>query len=157
VYFKTVKEVVLALVDTLRESYLEQVLPAVDTSWDGDAEQHVRRFVLAYFGFWNRHRRLLVVRNLEADLGDEEFVNQRIDMSLPVVEALAGRIREHQPATSPAQAWAQAVVCCAALEEMFSYPPEAYRSDIPATPDDVVQAQITVICGVLQRNRRKMR
>jgi AcrR family transcriptional regulator len=158
VYFKTVREVVLALVETLREPYLDEVLTSVTTPWEDDAEPHVRRFVLAYFGFWARHRRLLAVRNLEADLGDDKFINQRIDMSLPVVEALSNRFRDYQPSMTRAQGWAQAVVCCAALEEMFSYPPEAYRSDVPATPDDVAQAQITLICGALHgSNRREVR
>lgn len=152
VYFKSVREVILALVDTLPAPYLRDVLPTLTGTWRGPSEVHVRRFVLAYAAFWDEHRRLLAVRNLEADLGDPDFVNRRIDMSLPVIEALADRIRNGSSTSgmTRSQAWAQAVVCCAALEEMFSYPPEAYRSDVPATPDDVIQAQTTVIAGLLR-------
>lgn len=153
VYFKSVKEVILALVETLREPYLRDVLPTAQTSWHRETEEHVRRFVLAYSRFWDQHRRLLAVRNLEADLGDEAFVHYRVDMSLPVVDALCDRIRDRPShrAMPKSQAWAQAVVCCAALEEMFSYPPEAYRSfNSPATPEEVVQAQISMICGLLE-------
>jgi AcrR family transcriptional regulator len=152
VYFKSVREAILALVETLSAPYLRDVLPTVETPWDGVREDHVRVFVLAYFTFWDRHRRLLAVRNLEADLGDEDFIKYRVDMSLPVVDALADRILDTPSHRSKAraQAWAEAVVCCAGLEEMFSYPPEAYRAfDSPATPQDVVQAQISVICGLL--------
>jgi AcrR family transcriptional regulator len=152
VYFKSVREVILALVETLRAPYLRDVLPTVETAWHGGSEDHVRAFVLAYFTFWDQNRRLLAVRNLEADLGDEEFISYRVDMSLPVVDALADRILDtpsHQ-AMPRSQAWAEAVVCCAALEEMFSYAPEAYRAfNSPATPEDVVNAQISVICGLL--------
>ena len=154
VYFKSVREVILALVETLREPYLRDVLPTVQTTWQGVNE--VRAFVLEYFTFWDRHRRLLAVRNLEADLGDEEFIRYRVDMSLPVVDALADRILDapsHQ-AKARSKAWAEAVVCCAALEEMFSYPPEAYSAfKSPATPQDVVEAQISVICGLLGNER----
>lgn len=152
VYFKSVREVILALVETLREPYLRDVLPTVQTPWPGASEAHVRKFVLAYFTFWDQNRRLLAVRNLEADLGDDEFIRYRVDMSLPVVNALADRILDapdHRKMPR-SRAWAEAVVCCAALEEMFSYAPEAYRAfDSPATPEDVVQAQINVICGLL--------
>jgi len=156
VYFKSVREVILALVETLREPYLRDVLPTVETTWPEVSQDHVRAFVLAYSTFWDRHRRLLAVRNLEADLGDEEFIKYRVDMSLPVVDALADRILDtpsHQSKTR-SQAWAEAVVCCAALEEMFSYPPEAYRAfKSPARPQDVVEAQISVICGLLGNAR----
>jgi AcrR family transcriptional regulator len=155
-YFKSVREVILALVDTLREPYLRDVLPTLQGSWPDAIEDHVRRFVLAYFAFWDKHRRLLAVRNLEADLGDQEFIDRRIDMAQPVVDALAERIRKNtgsRKKIAKAQAWAQAVVCCAAMEEMFSYPPEAYRSDVPATPEDVVEAQISIIVSLLQRNQ----
>jgi len=155
VYFKSVKEVILALVDTLREPYLRDVLPTLQGDWQNAGETHVRRFVLAYFAFWDEHRRLLAVRNLEADLGDRDFIDRRIDMSLPVVDALCERIRNaaSRKKMPRARAWAQAVVCCAAMEEMFSYPPEAYRADVPATPEDIVEAQISVITGLLQRNK----
>lgn len=155
IYFKSVREVILALVDTLHEPYLRDVLPTLQGPWHDASETHVRRFVLAYFAFWDEHRRLLAVRNLEADLGDKEFLDRRIDMSMPVVDALCERIRDTgSRRTMPrAQAWAQAVVCCAAMEEMFSFPREAYRSDTPATPQDVVEAQISVIVSLLQRNQ----
>lgn len=154
-YFKSVKEVILALVQTLREPYVRDVLPTLQEPWQDAIEDHVRRFVLAYFAFWDKHRRLLAVRNLEADLGDQEFIDRRIDMAQPVVDALCERFRStgSRKKVPKAQAWAQAVVCCAAMEEMFSYPPEAYRSDVPATPDDVVEAQINIIVGLLQRNK----
>jgi AcrR family transcriptional regulator len=155
IYFKSVREVILALVDTLREPYLRDVLPTLQGAWQDASESHVRTFVLAYFTFWDEHRRLLAVRNLEADLGDQEFIDRRIDMAQPVVDALCERFRstESRRKVPKAQAWAQAVVCCAAMEEMFSYPPEAYRSDVPATPSDVVEAQISIIVGLLQRNK----
>lgn len=152
VYFKGVREVILALVETLRAPYLRDVLPTVETPWHGGSEEHVRAFVLAYFTYWDQNRRLLAVRNLEADLGDDDFIKYRVDMSLPVVNALADRILDAPPHQSMprSQAWAEAVVCCAALEEMFSYAPEAYHAfGSPATPEEVVQAQISVICGLL--------
>jgi AcrR family transcriptional regulator len=156
-YFKSVKEVILALVQTLREPYVRDVLPTLQGPWQDAIEDHVRRFVLAYFTFWDEHRRLLAVRNLEADLGDQEFIDSRIEMAQPVVDALCERFRGagSRKKAPQAQAWAQAVVCCAAMEEMFSYPPEAYRSDTPATPEDIVEAQISIIVGVLQRNPGK--
>lgn len=152
-YFKSVREVILALVETLREQYLRDVLPTLQGPWQDAIEDHVREFVFAYFAFWDKHRRLLAVRNLEADLGDQEFIDSRIEMAQPVVDALCERIRKTGSRKMPkAQAWAQAVVCCAAMEEMFSFPREAYRSDTPATPQDVVEAQISIIVGLLQRN-----
>jgi AcrR family transcriptional regulator len=152
-YFKSVREVILALVQTLHEPYMRDVLPTLQEPWQDTTEDHVRRFVSAYFAFWDKHRRLLAVRNLEADLGDQEFIDRRIEMAQPVVDALCERIRKTGAREMPqAQAWAQAVVCCAAMEEMFSYPPEAYRPDTPATPEDIVEAQIMIIVGLLQRN-----
>ena len=123
-YFKSVKEVILALVQTLHEPYVSDVLPTLQEPWQDAIEGHVRRFVLAYFAFWDKHRRLLAVRNLEADLGDQEFIDQRIDMAQPVVDALCERFRStgSRKKVSRAQAWAQAVVCCAAMEEMFPIP-----------------------------------
>lgn len=157
IYFKSVKEVIFALVESLNDRYLRDVLPTVQKKWTAPYEPQVREFVLAYFAFCTEHRRLLAVRNLEADLGDTEFISQRIDMARPVVDALCDRFREAAPRRSVrrSQPWAQAVVCCGAIEEMFSYPSEAYRPDVPIQPDDVVQAQVNIICGLLERGGGK--
>ena len=152
VYFTDVRDAIFALVETLNDDFMASVVPSLQGPWPRrQVRQRVEAFVKANYAFWDRHRRLLVVRNLEADLGDDRFFSQRIDMNLPLLNALAERILEQRGTDnlSEKEAFAQAVVSCAAMEELFSHAPESYRDDHPVAVSDIIQAEIDIICRAL--------
>jgi AcrR family transcriptional regulator len=153
VYFTDVKDAIFALVEATGDEFTARVLPPLQGPWQsGQTPERVKTFVEAYYAFWKQHRRLLAVRNLESDLGDQRFANHRIDLAMPILGALTERILEARGpgnGLSRPDAWAHAVLCCASMEEMFSYPPQAYRADQPITVDHLVRAEIEIICRIL--------
>ncbi|MHC8380481.1 TetR/AcrR family transcriptional regulator [Pseudomonas sp. LB3P14] len=159
VYFTDVKDAIFALVETLNEDFTASVLPLLQGPWPRkQVKTRVQAFVEANYAFWDRHRRLLVVRNLEADLGDRRFFSLRIDMNMPALNALAERILEQRGTAenlSMKEAFAQAVVSCAAMEELFSHAPENYREDHPIAVTDIIQAEIDTICRALGLSTRR--
>ena len=79
-------------------------------------------------------------------------------MNLPALNALAERILEQRGSTenrSFKEAFAQAVVSCAAMEELFSHAPENYREDHPIAVTDIIQTEIDTICRALGLTTRR--
>lgn len=150
VYFTDAKDALFALVEGTQDDFVTGVLPSLEGPWaHAEIPERVETFVRAYYGFWDKHRRVLAVRKLEADLGDQRFSDQRLDLALPALRALSDRIMEAggpNAGITRTEAWGFAVVSCAAMEQMFSYPANAYRADLEFTVDHVVHAQIDVMC-----------
>lgn len=93
-YFENVEALVLHLAEQAAEEaqYLidEVRLP---WSWDDD-EDHVQRFVRAYFDFWDSHRAILRVRNLAAEEGNWAFHSARMRVTVPLHQGIAMKIEE---------------------------------------------------------------
>lgn len=93
-YFENVDALVLHLADQAAEraQYLigEAQLP---WSWDGP-EDHVERFVRAYFDFWDANRAVLRVRNLAAEEGNWAFHSARMRVTVPLHQGFAAKIDE---------------------------------------------------------------
>jgi len=157
VYFSDVPDVLLALCETTREG-TARILRTLDGPWPAkDIPARVSKFVKAYRAFWDEHRRLLAVRNLESDLGDERFANERIRAGAPLVDALAERIREARGPrhVTYQEAWAESLITFASMEQLFAYSPRAYRRpETPINRNHVFRAEIEIICRLLDPSTR---
>jgi AcrR family transcriptional regulator len=152
VYFTDVKDVILALCATTHED-IAPIVKMLEGPWPSkQIVPRVKKFVEAYYAFWDEHRRLLAVRDLEAALADRRFEDERIRTIEPILKALANRICDSRrpDAVTYEDAWAEAVVCCAAMDMLFAYSAQAYRRpETPINVDPVLRAEIEIISRLL--------
>jgi AcrR family transcriptional regulator len=122
VYFDDVKDVVLALASEVSED-LGQVQEALGGWRAGmDAEQGAQAFFTAYRAYWDRHRAILSIRNMEADRGDPRFLAVRSRSGMSIITKLAAVIRDGHTLGSlnDEQSIARATVIFAAIERLAS-------------------------------------
>lgn len=91
-YFENVEAVVLALAYRVAD-LATGVIDFLNAEWSPDTlDQDIRRFVRAYFDFWDNHRPVLRVRNLAAEEGDWGFLDARMKTSVPLHQGLAEKV-----------------------------------------------------------------
>ena len=120
VYFGDVSDVLLALAQEASAD-ITDILSAID-AWDplSEDEEGARAFFEAYRAYWDRHKAVLVLRNMESDCGDERFAEIRNRAGLRMVEALGAKILiGHQGSgMTQEQASARSMVIFAAIERL---------------------------------------
>lgn len=89
IYFADLTELILAVLEPVMATIEDEYVHLVREYWP-DEELHDRAltFVRAYFGFWERHSRLLHLRNSMADRGDERMMHHRVRSAIPVMRLL---------------------------------------------------------------------
>jgi AcrR family transcriptional regulator len=155
VYFDDVKDVALALATEASDD-LEQVRQALD-AWrvSMDVERGARAFFDAYQSYWNRHRAILSIRNMEADRGDERFLAVRSRSGMGIIAELAMLIRKGHPdgVLDDEQSLARATVIFAAIERLASTATlyARTRSDVRgATDAALAEAQIAILATLVK-------
>jgi AcrR family transcriptional regulator len=120
VYFADTRDLLLALsqeaskaMQALGRHFAPPMWPAGDpTAW---AAALVEDFVTT----WQAHSEVLAIRNLEADRGDLQFDEQRVQSSLPVLNGLTDAMMAVRPTSvRRVEAFAEAVVFYASLERI---------------------------------------
>jgi AcrR family transcriptional regulator len=97
-YFKDTNEAVLVLADEAADE-LPEMMALMDGAWDGDEGlDRARRLVEAFVEHWDRHRAVLIVRNLAADEGDQRFLRVREKAMRPVLARLAEQVSQGKAA-----------------------------------------------------------
>lgn len=95
-YFSDVHDCVLGVI-TERCDGLSEVARLLDEDWTPESIfRESQRFVRAYFNFWGENAALLSVRNLVCDTGDERFVRQKYDASMPFLQGFVRKIEQFQ-------------------------------------------------------------
>ncbi len=146
VYFSDVSDIILGLAEEASED-LGEVMEAL-SAWDPvGGVGGARVFYGAYRTYWNKHRAVLVLRNMESDRGDERFKRVRTAAGTKISKELARLILEGhlgQP-LSEKQAMARATVVVAAIERMASsvsfYPSQPEVMSV----DEIDEAQIAIL------------
>ena len=123
VYFADTRDLLLALAADASEAmkavgrhFEAPNAPGVDgarpVAW---AEAFVRDFVET----WDAHCEVLAYRNLEADRGDKDFDELRVDSSLPVLNGLTDLMLARRPeGTRRVDVFSEAVIYYAVLERL---------------------------------------
>jgi len=150
-YFKDVKEVLYALSQIAGQEMI-QVSAVMDQSWDLERfEAHAIKLVRSYDAIWNKHRKILQYRNMEADRGEPEFEKLRMDSALPFVERLAREILAHSPekgGPTLGEAYAIGSVLHASLERLAATDPEVIKRS--SGVNRLIAAQARVIAEVMR-------
>jgi len=123
-YFKDVGEATLRLAEEA-SAQMPVVIEAIEGSWRGrKGIDTAREIAESFVRHWDTHRAVLLVRNLAADEGEHRFRKVRRNTLLPLLEALAKKIEESQPAAVAAgdvNPYASAAAMAAILERLAAY------------------------------------
>ena len=119
-YFADLTELVLALLDPLTEEAEDAFLAQLREEWaDDELALRWTQFVNAFQMFWQRHSRLLHLRNRLADRHDERMLLRRIEMARVVVRLL-GRQMGGAPGQIVGDAYDFASVLYTGLERVVT-------------------------------------
>ncbi|MGL6044432.1 MAG: hypothetical protein ACRC1J_10960 [Sandaracinobacteroides sp.] len=120
VYFADTRDLLLALAQEASVAMTTLGQHFSPPNWPTpDVETWAEAFVAEFVATWNRHCEVLAIRNLEADRGDPQFEQLRVDSSLAVLTGLTDLMMAARPAGSRrVEAFAEAVICYATLERI---------------------------------------
>lgn len=123
-YFKDVGEATLRLAEEAAAE-MPVVVETIQGSWRGQKGMETAREIAdAFVRHWDAYRAVLLVRNLAADEGERRFQKVRRRALRPVLEALAAKIEESQPAAVAAgdvHPYAAAAALASILERLAAY------------------------------------
>jgi AcrR family transcriptional regulator len=112
VYFADLTELLLAVLEPVMASAEETYLGHLRTRWPDDAlGAHCREFVRDYYRFWQKHTRVLHLRNSQSEGGsDVRMARYRVQSGLPMLQLLVAQM-DGDPAdiTTPAYGMATAL------------------------------------------------
>ncbi len=95
-YFKDVEEVVLELAERAAEE-MPEVFALIEGSWRGRVGLARAREIVDWFvGHWERHRAVLLLRNLESDRGNQAFHRVRRAALGPLLDGFADALTAAQ-------------------------------------------------------------
>ncbi len=152
VYFDDVSDVVLALATEASED-LDTVMAALATWRAGQStEEGARTFFNVYRAYWDRHRAILGIRNMEADRGDVRFLHIRSNAGLQIIWELGALIRDgHCDGTlGEEQAVARATVIFAAIERIAATVSLYPRENRSPSTDALSEAQIAILVALVR-------
>lgn len=151
VYFDDVGDVVLALAAEASDD-LDAVMAVLETWRAGQStEEGARAFFTIYRGYWDRHRAILSLRNMEADRGDARFLEIRSAAGLRIIWQLGAIIREghHDGMLTEARAVALATVIFAAIERIAASAALYRRDSASPASDELAEAQIAILTALV--------
>jgi AcrR family transcriptional regulator len=139
-YFKDVGDATLCLAEEAA-SEMPAVVDAIGGTWRGQKGIETARIIAeAFISHWDAYRPVLLVRNLAADEGERRFQKVRRNALRPVLEALAKKIEESQPAAvadGDVHPYAAAAAMAAILERLAAYHKEL--EPLGVGPDDLIE------------------
>jgi AcrR family transcriptional regulator len=92
-YFPDMGDLLLAALARVMATAEEAYLAQLRQRWPDEALQdRSYSFLQAYYEFWEKHARLLHMRNAMADAGDLRVLRYRNDVTLPLIRLLAEQI-----------------------------------------------------------------
>lgn len=103
-YFADLSELLGAVLEPVMASAEESYVAELRQVWpDASLGEHCLRFVEAYYAFWQRHTRVLHLRNSYADNGDWRMWRYRLAGSRPLASPLLEQMEsDPQSFSSPA-------------------------------------------------------
>ncbi len=88
-YFSDLTEVLIAVLEPVMETAEDDFVGLLRTRWpDETLDEHCREYIEAFHAFWQKHSRLLHLRNSMADLSDRRMMEHRIGSALPIIHLL---------------------------------------------------------------------
>jgi len=149
-YFDDVKDALFTLSQQAGNEVLDAMEAMSEVPKDLSIEAAVAKLVYAFNDVWNRHRHTLLYRNLEADRGDQNFEELRLEEYVRELQVIAGWIAQLAPdgnKPSKGDSLALATVLHAGLERLASVDPQVVETGIGR--ERMVAAEIRVLSQVM--------
>lgn len=120
-YFSDLTELLLAVLEPIMASAENAYVAHLRSRWPDEClNEHCLIFVEAYYAFWERHTRILHLRNSFADdAKDERMLNHRIDSSRPLIDLLVHQM-DSGAAASESPVHAMATVLLTGIERIVT-------------------------------------
>ncbi len=88
-YFADLTELLLAVLEPVMATAEEEFVGQIREYWpDEELTERCTQFVRAFYAFWERHARLLHLRNNMADAHDMRMMRHRVSATQPVIRLL---------------------------------------------------------------------
>jgi len=149
-YFDDVREVLFALSQEAGNEVVTALEALESSLTQMEISEAAKQFVSVFNEVWDRHRHILMYRNLEADRGDSKFEKLRMEEYIREVEVLGRWVRaaaSESEKPTKSDAFSLATVLHAAIERLASTDPQAVVKGIGQ--ERLVAAQTRVISQVI--------
>ena len=124
-YFSDLTELIIAVLNSVMASAEKSYIAHLRSKWpDAALAERCRCFVEDYYAFWQRHSRVLHLRNSYADAGDHRVREHRIAVSLPVIDLLVQQM-EAAPGDRLSPAFAMATALLTGIERVITVATDA--------------------------------
>jgi len=119
-YFSDLTELILALLEPLMAEEYDNLERLCGKRWpDEELEQHARSFLEHWFDFWTSHAKLLHLRNVMSDAGDERMIRHRLGTGRPFVHLFV-RQMDGDPECQDSHASQMATQLMTGMERAFT-------------------------------------
>lgn len=115
-YFGDLTELLLAVLEPVMGEAEEAFVWRLRERWpDEELGERCRTFIADYFAFWERHSRIMHLRNSMADQHDRGMMKSRIDFATPIISLLI-RQMDRDPAGAEFQTFSMASMLMTGIE-----------------------------------------
>jgi AcrR family transcriptional regulator len=119
-YFGDLTELLLAMLEPVMVEAEEAYVRKLRTRWpDESLNYECRAFVQAFYGFWQRHSRLLHLRNSLAANQDDRMASHRVLSATPVIQLFVEQMRQDVTVIN-SPAFGMATVLYAGIERIIT-------------------------------------
>ncbi len=135
-YFADLTELILAVLEPIMASAEQSYIAQLRQRWpDETLGENCHSFVIAFHAFWQRHARILHLRN-NAGIGNPRIFRQRVHSAIPVVELVAFQMDGDPTATGTAKV-GMASALVTGIERVITVTTDAEIADLfcNARPD----------------------
>lgn len=134
-YFTDLTELLLAVLEPVMATAEDEFVGQLREYWpDDQLSEHCTRFVGAFYGFWDRHARLLHLRNNMADAHDMRMMLHRVSSTQPVIRLLV-RQMDGEPDVFDTPAMAMATVLMTGIERSITVNTDDYLTSLFGEPN----------------------
>lgn len=99
VYFNDLTELLIAVLEPVAAADEEALVSRLRQRWpDDELGRECRAFVEAYHAYWQKHARLLHMRNSMADAHDRRMMEHRVAAAQPIILLLAAQMGARETA-----------------------------------------------------------
>ena len=127
IYFADLGELILAALEPVVEDARSLEI-TIRARWpDDQLHERCRGFLQAHRSFWERHARILHLRDTFADVGDRRFLRARNDLSKPQITGLI-RQMDGDPAAVESVCVHAAILLMTGIEQIATFVTSPYRA-----------------------------
>ena len=125
-YFTDLTELLLAVLEPVMATAEDEFVGQLREYWPDDRlTERCTQFVVAFYGFWDRHARLLHLRNNMADAHDLRMMRHRVSSTQPVIRLLVQQM-DGDPDAFNTPATAMAAVLMTGIERSITVNTDDY-------------------------------